>query len=117
MSRKADFFKSYQIITKKPIDICVDEVCIDNQYINYTGRTEKFERGEFEVCEIKENTPLWAQVMPNRQIYIMQLENDVTVISSDGLPGVDFEWADPDNNPQELLDNPDPGTPYKPPSP
>lgn len=69
-------FKSYPVITKRPIETDYESIRIDEQYINRTGKTEEIDGIDYEMCEIKAGTPLWAQVLPNGYVYLFQFEND-----------------------------------------
>lgn len=108
-------FKSYPIITKTSIPLCVDEVQIDDQYIDYHGSFENFEHGEYETCAIKPGTPLWAQWLPNGSVDIVQTEHSHTAIETSFTFGkdFDFDYSKPNLLPQPV--NPQPsGTIPKP---
>lgn len=87
-----EMFKSYPIITKTPIRLCVEEVQIDDKYINYDGSFEEFEHGEYEMCTIKPGTPLWVSWMPNKGTHITQSEGGVMSIETRFKLGQDFDF-------------------------
>jgi hypothetical protein len=104
-SNGSGYFKTYSVISKKPIKLCADEVVIDDCHINYTGEFEEFEHGKYEICEIKAGTELWAQVMPYGELHLLQKKHDMRCILANAKPGIDFEWKDPNNNPQAWIDS------------
>jgi hypothetical protein len=92
ISYMVELFKTYPIITKKPIRLCVEEVQIDDQYIEYDGDYEEFEHGIYEMCTIKAGSPLWVSWTPAGHAFITQQDGGMTCIETEFEFGKDFDF-------------------------